>query len=94
MKFISIFNNESFDEYKDSIYNNKQAIRLRFQHKGAMLLKCKSTPVKVGLRYTLTSNSPSQIVTSMSRNGSKRPEAFSRVKRKFGCWLFSTFRNT
>ena len=38
-----------------------------------MLLKCKSTPVKVALRHTLISNSPSQIVTSTSRNGNEGP---------------------
>ena len=58
-----------------------------------MLLKCKSTPVKVGLRYTLTLNSPLQIVGSTSRNGSKAPEASSHVKRRLGCWLLSTFKN-
>ena len=40
-----------------------------------MLLKRKSTPVKVGLRYTLILNSPSHIVSSTSRNGSDEPEA-------------------
>ena len=43
---------------------------LSFQDKSAILLKGKSTPDKVGLRYTLTSNSPSQIVPSTSRNRS------------------------
>ena len=45
-----------------------------------MLLKCKSTPVRVGLRYSLTLNSPSQVVTSTSRNGSEGLEVSSHVK--------------
>ena len=47
-----------------------------------MLLKCKTTPVKVGLWYTPILNSPSHIVSSTSRNGSEGPEAPSHVKRK------------
>ena len=45
-------------------------MRPRFQDKGAMLLKCRSIPVKVGLRYTQILNSLSQIVSWTSRNGS------------------------
>ena len=68
-------------------------MRPRFQDKGAMLLKRRSTPVKVGLRYTQILNSLSQIVSWTSRNGSEGPEASSHVKRRLGCWLLSPSKN-
>ena len=49
-----------------------------------MLLKCKSTLVKVGLWHTLMLNSPSQIVSSTSKNDSEEPEALSHLKMKVG----------
>ena len=72
INLISVFSNKSFAEYQYA-RGNKQVIRPRFHSKDAMLLKCKSAPVKVGLRYTLTLYSSSQIVTSTSRNGSEGP---------------------
>ena len=66
---------------------NKQVIRPRVQNKDTMLLKCKSTPVKVDLRYTLISNSRKQIVNSTQRNGSEGREASLHAKRRCGCWL-------
>ena len=71
--------------------HNEKVIRPCFQDKGAMLLKCESTLVKVGLRYTLTLNFLLQIITSTSRNGSEGPEAFMHVKRRLRHWLLSTF---
>ena len=67
IKLISVFSNESFEKYKQARYN-KQLLRPRFKNKGTMLLKCKSTPVKVGLRYRPIWNSPSHIVNSPSQN--------------------------
>ena len=58
-----------------------------------MLLKCKSTPAKAGLRYIPMLNSPSHIVSSTSRNGSEGPEASSHVKPRLECWLLNTFKN-
>ena len=46
MKLISVFSNKSFDEYKYA-QCNKQVIRPCFQDQGAMILKCKSTLVKL-----------------------------------------------
>ena len=46
-----------------------------FHEKDAVLLKCKDIPVKIGLRYTLTSNSLSQIVISLLKNSSEGLEA-------------------
>ena len=54
----------------------------RYQYKGAMLLKCKSTPVKVGLKYTLILNFSLQIVSSTLRSGGKGPETTLTCKTK------------
>ena len=56
IKLQLVFSNESFNEYKKAPCN-KQVIMSGFRDKGAMLLKCESTPVKVDLWYTLISNS-------------------------------------
>ena len=50
-----------------------------------MLLQCKSTPVKVGLQYTLILNSLSLIVSLTSRNSSEGPGPSSHVKQRLGC---------
>ena len=59
-----------------------------------MLLKCMNAPVKVDLRYTLISNSPSRMDTSTSRNYSEVPGVSSYVKRRFKCGLLSTFSSS
>ena len=48
---------------------------------------------KNGLRYTQILNSPSQIISSTSRDGSQGPEASSHVKARLGCCLLSTSKN-
>ena len=48
MKLILVFSDESFDKYELALCN-KHVIRPRFQDKGAMLLKCRSTLVNVRL---------------------------------------------
>ena len=47
-KLILVFSSNSFDNYRQEPCN-KQVIRPRFKDKSSMQLKCKSTPVKVGL---------------------------------------------